>query len=197
MTREEQLKFCKICMNQKHDFQFGIICNLTNQKAAFEESCSSFIQDDKLKEELEIAQVENELISKEASKGKRFLNYILDRIFFFVFAFIFGILLGIIIAFIAPSLSWIYETENMLIEYALGFVIIMIYYVTLEATTGRSIAKFITKTKVVDENGEQPNFNTILLRSLCRFIPFEAFSFLGSENTGWHDRLSKTRVIEI
>ena len=73
----------------------------------------------------------------------------------------------------------------------------MIYYTTLEYTTGRTIAKHITKTKVVDENGKKPNFQAILIRSLCRFIPFEPLSFLGEDKRGWHDKLSKTKVIEI
>jgi hypothetical protein len=32
-------------------------------------------------------------------------------------------------------------------------------------------------------------------RSAARSIPFEPFSFLGGQPTGWHDRLSETRVV--
>ncbi|WP_462319563.1 hypothetical protein [Marinilabilia sp.] len=48
---------------------------------------------------------------------------------------------------------------------------------------------------MVTETGESPGFRTILIRSLCRFIPFDALSFLGGEESGWHDRISGTRVI--
>jgi len=89
----------------------------------------------------------------------------------------------------------VFEEDNVLLNYAMAYTVITIYYVIFEYSTGRSVAKFITKTKVVNMQGEQPGFKTIFIRTLCRFIPFEAFSFLGESKTGWHDTLSKTRVI--
>jgi hypothetical protein len=41
----------------------------------------------------------------------------------------------------------------------------------------------------------RPPFGTMVLRSLCRLIPFEPFSFLGSDARGWHDSITKTRVV--
>ena len=39
-------------------------------------------------------------------------------------------------------------------------------------------------------------FNDILVRTFCRYIPFEAFTFLGNKSPiGWHDKLSKTIVV--
>lgn len=35
----------------------------------------------------------------------------------------------------------------------------------------------------------------MILRTLCRLIPFEALSCLGEKSRGWHDRLSRTWVI--
>jgi len=197
MTREEQLRFCKICKNQKFDMKQGIICNLTNKPADFEDYCNSYIEDSELKQKMESNKNENEILNKTASQGKRFANYLIDLICFMIFSFIFGAILGIVLAIVSPSSLSIFEQDNKLIDYLLGFIAGMIYYSILEATTGRTIAKFITKTKVVNEEGVKPDFGTILLRSLCRFIPFEPFSFLGSDNSGWHDKLSKTRVIEI
>ena len=106
-------------------------------------------------------------------------------------------MLAVMFAIFAPSFLDIFETDNRLIEYLFGFIAGMIYYSTLEVTTGRTLAKYITRTKVVDENGNTPGFTTILARSASRFIPFEPFSFLGGENSGWHDRISKTKVIEL
>jgi len=37
----------------------------------------------------------------------------------------------------------------------------------------------------------------IVIRSLCRFIPLEAFSFLFNDGSGWHDTISSTKVINI
>ncbi len=197
MTRDEQLSFCKICKNQKFDMKLGIICGLTNQPADFEENCNSYIEDAELKQKMQSAKIENEILNRTASQGKKFANYLIDLIFFIIFSFIYGSVLGILFAIISPSLLSIFEQDNKLINYALGLTAGMIYYSILEATTGKTIAKFITKTKVVNSKGEKPEFGTILIRSLCRFIPFEPFSFLGSDNSGWHDKLSKTIVVEI
>ena len=196
MKREEQLKFCKICKEQKFDLKQGIICGITNLPANFEESCDSFNEDLELKTQNESKLVENEILNKTASQGKRFANYLLDLIFFLIFSYIFGFILGIVLLIVSPESLSIFEGENKPLEYLLGFIAGMIYYSTLEGLTGRTLAKFITKTKVITEHGEKPDFGTIIIRTLCRFVPFEAFSFLGSESTGWHDRWSKTIVVE-
>ncbi len=197
MTREAQLAFCKICKNQKFDLDQGIICELTNKPAAFEATCATFEEDAELKLKVASGMFERELEGKTASSEKRLANYFIDLIFLLIFNFIFGVFLGLVFFVFAPSAFVIFEQDNILIDYLLGFIAGMIYFTTLEATTGRTIAKYITKTKVVDEKGKKPNFETIVIRSATRFIPFEAFSFLGSEASGWHDRWSKTRVVEV
>ncbi|MBC8489653.1 MAG: hypothetical protein H8D45_26845 [Bacteroidetes bacterium] len=50
MTREEQLTFCRKCLNREMDLQQGIICNLTKQKASFEKECPDFKLDESVKE---------------------------------------------------------------------------------------------------------------------------------------------------
>lgn len=42
MTREEHLKFCTICENQKFDPNRGVICGLTDEIANFEDQCPDF-----------------------------------------------------------------------------------------------------------------------------------------------------------
>ena len=76
----------------------------------------------------------------------------------------------------------------------MGIVIVTAYYTVLEGFTGRTLGKFITRTYVVTAEGLKPGFLTILGRTLCRFIPFEALTFLFS-SVGFHDRLSHTRVV--
>lgn len=76
----------------------------------------------------------------------------------------------------------------------IGFLLFYLVWQTLfEALTGKTVLKFITKTHVVNMDGSKPTFKTIMLRNLCRFIPFNALSFLG--NRGWHDSVSKTQVV--
>jgi len=50
MTRIEQLVFCRKCLNRKRDLKQGFICNLTGEKATFQDECSDFILDETVKE---------------------------------------------------------------------------------------------------------------------------------------------------
>ncbi|MFT5822109.1 MAG: putative RDD family membrane protein YckC [Crocinitomix sp.] len=74
-----------------------------------------------------------------------------------------------------------------------GILVIAIYYFLMEALLGRTVGKYVSKTCVINEYAVKPPIPTILIRTLCRLIPFEAFSCLG--NLGWHDKWSKTYVI--
>jgi uncharacterized RDD family membrane protein YckC len=49
---------------------------------------------------------------------------------------------------------------------------------------------------VVKKDGSKPDIKTFLIRTLCRFIPLEPFSFLGAFPRGWHDTLSETYVVK-
>lgn len=66
----------------------------------------------------------------------------------------------------------------------------------MEGFTGKTIGKLLTGTKVVDSTGGPASIKTAFLRSLCRYIPFEPFSFLSSDARGWHDSITKTWVIK-
>ena len=196
ISREEQLKFCKICKNQKFDFQHGVICGLTDKPADFQETCPSFNPDMALKAEMDMKLEQQSVIIRRASQNKRFANHVLDTIFLFVFAFIFTIGVGIVVAIVAPDMLSIFDEDSFLLNYLLTFCAGTIYYTGFEYLTGRTVAKYITRTKVVTDKGGKPDFQSILVRSMCRFIPFEAFSFLGDGAAGWHDTISKTTVIE-
>ena len=45
--------------------------------------------------------------------------------------------------------------------------------------------------------GGRPSTAQVLGRTLCRIIPFEAFSFLGTPPKGWHDVIPKTMVVSV
>ncbi|NHF60769.1 RDD family protein [Flavobacteriaceae bacterium TP-CH-4] len=197
MTREAHLQFCKICTNHKKDFNLGIVCGLTNRTADFEETCDLFEEDAELTAKVAAKVAEYALGSKTASQGKRFANYLIDQVFLVGCGMLVGVALGLILLYLFPDYLYMLDEDNRILEYLLGFIVAMIYYSFFEGFTGRSLGKFFTKTKVVTEVGDKPNFKTILVRSLCRNIPFNAFSFLGSEAVGWHDKFSGTRVVDI
>ncbi len=84
---------------------------------------------------------------------------------------------------------------NKIEEYLLGAVVALVYYSLFEMFLSRTIAKYITKTVVVMRDGSKPDSGTIMKRTLCRLIPFNALSFLG-DGRGWHDTLSDTYVVQ-
>ena len=122
------------------------------------------------------------------TRVKRFLDLILDWIGIYIFALIFGVVLGItgLYFFIEGVGDWFF-----------GIILTVSYYVIFESIWSKTPAKFITRTKVITEYGEKPSFKTIFIRTLVRFVPFEAFTFLSPERPkGWHDRWSKTIVVD-
>ncbi len=60
MNRDKQLVYCEKCTKQKFDFEQGIICGLTNEKAEFEDECAHFELDRE-----KAAKVSESLLKKE------------------------------------------------------------------------------------------------------------------------------------
>ncbi|MFY0601753.1 MAG: RDD family protein [Cyclobacteriaceae bacterium] len=121
-----------------------------------------------------------------AGNGKRFANFIIDTIMSYVIAFC----VGILFVFLSQD-SASMEMLMTVIIYAL----IILYPWIMESITGKTIGKYITRTKIVKPDGSKPESMNILGRSLCRLIPFDPFSYLG-DKPGWHDSIPKIYVIE-
>lgn len=81
-------------------------------------------------------------------------------------------------------------------EYLIGIITLLIYHIIFESFTSRTIGKYITGTIVVMGDGSKPDSQTILKRTLCRIIPFDFLTFLGSPSRGWHDSISDTFVVK-
>ena len=87
------------------------------------------------------------------------------------------------------------EFGLQLAGYGVGIAVALAYYAGCEILFQRTLAKFLTGTIVVTVDGGRPTAWQMVGRTLCRFIPFEAFSFLGDPCVGWHDSIPKTRVV--
>ena len=131
-----------------------------------------------------------------ASSGQRVSNYLIDLVIQYILLFA--------IAFVAVILGNIFEvyaigdyfaSMDRIDEYLWGVLMIIVYYGIVESLLGRSLAKYITKTVVVLEDGSKPDAGTIMKRTFSRLIPFDAFSFLGEKTRGWHDTISDTYVV--
>jgi uncharacterized RDD family membrane protein YckC len=138
---------------------------------------------------------------KIASQGKRLLNMIVDNIIIQVLSGGAGFVLGIVFVLTQGSADGTITSEDESVLQLWGFVVGVLvalgYYTLREALFQRTLAKLLTGTIVVTEQGSRPSFGQFLGRSLVRFIPFEAFSFLGGERpVGLHDKWSGTRVVE-
>ena len=125
-----------------------------------------------------------------AGKGKRFANLLIDYVVTTALSFAAGIVVGLLLAANSD------ETTIGLVGNLAGLLVYFAYHTIMEGTMGRTVGKLATGTKVVDADGNRPTMGRAALRTLCRIIPFEPFSFLGKEGRGWHDSLTKTWVIE-
>ena len=129
-----------------------------------------------------------------ANNWIRLAHYFLDIIFILLTTFVASVFFAIIATFLGfhEMLFWMQNLSDL--EGKLIFIFFSIFYYTItEGLFGRSVAKFITGTVVVDENGDKPSFGTLFKRTLCRLIPFDGLSFFGSR--GWHDSMSDTYVV--
>ncbi|MDJ1502588.1 RDD family protein [Xanthocytophaga agilis] len=130
--------------------------------------------------------------------GKRLANYIIDFILSYIIAVIVIIIIGVVWgALIDEDIISKIDDMNSLVDRLITFLFqIICYYIPLEYFAGKTIGKMITRTKVVTEEGEKPDFGTIVGRSCVRIISFEVFSFLSETPIGWHDKVSGTMVVD-
>jgi uncharacterized RDD family membrane protein YckC len=122
-----------------------------------------------------------------ASNGKRFVNLIVDTIMYYI------IIVILTLIFIALEID---IEANVALNWLVTLSSSFLYYFILESMNGKTVGKYLTKTRVIYMDGSTPTNGTIAKRALCRFIPFDAFSFLSSNPIGWHDKFSDTLVID-
>lgn len=134
----------------------------------------------------------------QASMGKRFLNYLIDVI-------VFGVLIFIslmVVASFNPQLieTLIIKNETGQLSFVQQLLIQVIYgtymFIVEALFKGKSLGKLVTGTRVVKQNGSPIMIRDAQLRGLCRMVPFNAFSALGNPSFPWHDRWTRTYVID-
>jgi uncharacterized RDD family membrane protein YckC len=133
------------------------------------------------------------VLKEPAGPGWRFLNLLFDGIIIGVILVALTVVLMIFISvfFGAGQLNIL---KNRSLVWTACLVTAFAYYFVSETAFGRTPAKFITGTEVVDEAGGKPSTLALFKRTVCRFIPFEPVSFFFGR-VGWHDGYSETRVV--
>ena len=142
-----------------------------------------------------LSDFENHLV--QASSGKRFANLLIDSVFFYFF--------NSALEWIAPVYPSAYmdpSRDSIFSMILLNFVTSSLVYCFLFSlmellTNGRTVGKYLTGTRAVMQPGEKLTVPAAFLRGIIKCIPFEAFSALGSPCFPWHDRWSKSYVIDI
>jgi len=124
-----------------------------------------------------------------ASRWLRLANLFID----YIALIILGIIIGILITVVFGESA--IRTIDSLPGFIVGAPILIVYYLVFEGLLHRSLAKYVTGTKVVNEFGQAPTFGQIVGRTFSRLIPFEQVSFLGSKGRGLHDSLANTYVV--
>jgi len=132
----------------------------------------------------------------QATQSQRFFNLSIDVVFIYILVLSLGttiILVALAVDNFALS-NYVANLTAIEIAFYTAIVTFLYYYLT-EVYFSRTIAKLLTHTIVVNANGTKPSKRSIFIRTCCRFIPFEAFTFLYGPK-GWHDIFSKTYVVK-
>jgi uncharacterized RDD family membrane protein YckC len=131
-----------------------------------------------------------------ATRGQRFLNCILDLLIVHIIFASIGTTI-IIIGDVTNNYEWSNWAESTTTLQKLSFwsLMMFLYYFLTETYFSRTFAKYFTKTLVVTKDGTRPNKRMISVRTLSRFIPLEALTFLSGDLRGLHDLFSDTYVV--
>lgn len=129
-----------------------------------------------------------------ASAWKRFANYMVDIVFIYYIVFNY---LDVIRYSRFVNRSGYRNSYNDSFSYIPAFIpllSLLFYYFILEGIFNTTVGKCATNTVIVNASGDTPSVGQRLGRTLCRLIPFEAFSFFGEGSRGWHDSITGTYV---
>jgi uncharacterized RDD family membrane protein YckC len=132
----------------------------------------------------------------KASSWIRLANYFLDFIMLSVINYFLSTVSNLIYEATSIEFFYLYSNGNILWQLLIGNFNYFLYYFLMENYVGgRTVAKYITGTKVISTDGTKPTTQQMMYRSLSRIVPFDGLSFLGVN--GWHDSWSDTRVINV
>jgi uncharacterized RDD family membrane protein YckC len=127
------------------------------------------LKDNQLKEKI--------IVVTTVKMERRILQYLIDLVAIIIITLILGSPVNI-----------------HLLDELLGFVFLL-YFLSFESIAKTTLGKIIMQHKIISTKFIEISFVNILIRNLCRIIPFDPFSCLDDYSFGFHDKFSKTFVV--
>jgi uncharacterized RDD family membrane protein YckC len=107
--------------------------------------------------------------------------------------------IAIAIAAVAPAMLEPFTNDNSgfsLLDRLLTLFLYGLFMSIVEAALkGKSVGKFITKTRAVNLDGSPISAGTAFARGFSRAVPFCVFSAFGDVCNPWQDKWTDTMVI--
>jgi serine/threonine protein kinase len=125
-----------------------------------------------------------------ANMWQRFLNSFID----FIIIILLSITLNSVYVFVtSPQKKHLYGDFS----FELTLIIFLLYYCLFEYFFYRTPGKFLTKTRVVNQNNDNPKLISILIRNIVRISSIiDVLVYLLFSNKPLHDLMSKTYVVK-
>lgn len=118
--------------------------------------------------------------------GTRVMNFLVDTTIIFIITYI--------VYKIWSFNVFYYKLPYYPIYYFMALIMVL-YYLILESINGRTPGKKLTRSMVVNKDGNRPTFLQLVFRSLIRVTVIDCF-FIPFLNMPLHDYLSKTYVVD-
>jgi uncharacterized RDD family membrane protein YckC len=119
----------------------------------------------------------------------RVLNFVIDTVIILILFYFF--------IRCAPFLLLFAPFDFELNINAILALLYLSYYILLEGITGRTVGKYLTKTKVISHDDQEISFFQAIIRTIVRLTFIEIFSFFSRRPIGWHDKASRTMVVKL
>ena len=146
-----------------------------------------------------LADIEQDILLKPASLGVRFANLLIDTLFYYGIMLLIGVALAVIYESTGDDIQTSFlireDIGAISLQYLLGFISYLGVFTILEGSAkGKTLGKLITGSRALKIDGGNLTWKNAFMRSLCRIVPFEAFSAFGGHP--WHDRWTDTIVVK-
>ena len=146
-----------------------------------------------------LADIEQDILLEPASVGVRFANLLIDTLFYYAVMLLLAVALGFLYEATGNDIETSFLSREDIgaisLQYLLSFITYLGVFTLMEGSAkGKTLGKLITGTRALTIDGGNITWKIAFMRSLCRIVPFEAFSAFGGNP--WHDRWTDTIVVK-